>query len=220
MNLFLRILDCTSHLLRSGNKSLLVLRFTSALLHKIDDTSALVCLAHISLNNRKIASFSKHQGRTLFVTGANSSHKGTRKSQTTKAASTPVRYCSDRCRHNKPSQAPGSVDRRISDAFIALLDGRSPSPALSQDAIEAAGLSLPRGANGSQKKVKGETRITVSCDDVEAIVFGARHDPDKAFGRKKNRAPRGAPEPKEWKSVDMEDSGNDTHESVYAKLHL
>ena len=65
--------------------------------------------------------------------------------------------------------------------------------------------------------MKGETRITVSCDVVEAVVFGARHDPEKAFGRKKNRAPRGAPEPKEWKSVDMED-GNDVPESVYARV--
>lgn len=36
-------------------------------------------------------------------------------------------------------------------------------------------------------------------------MFGVRHDPEKAFGRKKNRAQRGAPEAKEWKSVDMED---------------
>ena len=51
---------------------------------------------------------------------------------------------------------------------------------------------------------------------MEAAVFGARHNPEKVFGRKKNRARRGAPEPKEWKSVDMEDS-NDARESVYTK---
>lgn len=62
-----------------------------------------------------------------------------------------------------------------------------------------------KAAKGNPKKVKGETRITVSCAEVEALVFGARHDPEKAFGRRKNRAPRGVPEPKEWKSVDMED---------------
>ena len=173
-------------------------------------------LFHSSKQSQHLFTVPNYQDRTLLTTGTDRSYKGTRKSQTTKAASTPIKYCSDRCRHNKPSQAPGSVDRRISDAFIAILDGRSPSPALSQDAIESAGPSPFKSAKGSQKKVKGETRITVSCDDVEAIVFGARHDPEKAFGRKKNRAPRGAAEPKEWKSVDMEDS-SDARESVYAK---
>lgn len=66
----------------------------------------------------------------------------------------------------------------------------------------------PRGAKGNQRKIKGETRITVSCAEIETLVFGARHDPEKAFGRKKNRAPRGVPEPKDWKSVDMEDKGD------------
>ena len=74
-----------------------------------------------------------------------------------------------------------------------------------------------KAAKGSSRKVKGETRITVSCAEIEALVFGARHDPEKAFGRKKNRAPRGVPEPKEWKSVDMEDK-DDASESMHPKL--
>lgn len=134
--------------------------------------------------------------------------KGTRKSQTAKAASTPVKYCSDRCRHNKPSQAPGSSDRRIQDTFIALLNGNDPPAVISQDTIASPEPPPPKPAKGNLKKVKGETRITVSCAEVEGLVFGPRHDPQKAFGRKKNRRPRGVPEPKEWKSVDMEDSDN------------
>lgn len=132
----------------------------------------------------------------------------TRKSQTTKAASTPVKYCSDRCRHNKPSQTPGSIDRRISDAFVALLDGKDPSPDFSQDAITSASPPPRKSGKANAKKIKGETRITVSCAEVEALVFGARHDPKKVFGRKKNRARRGVPDAKEWKSVDMEDKND------------
>lgn len=136
--------------------------------------------------------------------------KGTRKSQTTKAASTPVKYCSDRCRHNKPSQAPESVDCRISDTFIALLNDQKPYPDLSQDPVASAEMSPPKSVTGSSKKVKGETRVTISCAEVETIVFGARHSPEKAFGRKKNRARRGVPDAKEWKSVDMEDKDDHT----------
>lgn len=131
--------------------------------------------------------------------------KGTRKSQTTKAASTPVKYCSERCRHKKPSEALGSVDRRISDAFVTLLDGKTLSPDQSFDPTPAAGPPPSKVTKGNAKKNKGETRITVSCAEVETLVFGPRDDPEKAFGRKKNRARRGVPDGKEWKSVDMED---------------
>ena len=137
----------------------------------------------------------------------NSQHpsKGTRKSQTTKAAFTPVKYCSDRCRHNKPSHAPDSVDRRILDAFIALLNGNEPSSEVSHGPTASAERPLPKITKGNSKKTKGETRIIVSCAEVETFIFGITYDPEKAFGRKKNRARRGVPDAKEWKSVDMED---------------
>jgi hypothetical protein len=55
-----------------------------------------------------------------------------------------------------------------------------------------------------KKKVKGDPRIIVECADVERIVFPRETDPEKVFGRKKNRATRviGGKE-EEWKSVDM-----------------
>ena len=52
---------------------------------------------------------------------------------------------------------------------------------------------------------KGDRRILVSCDEIEEIVFGNRHDPNKVFGRKKDRASRVLGDQGEWKSVDMED---------------
>ncbi len=55
------------------------------------------------------------------------------------------------------------------------------------------------------KLVKGDRRIVVTCDEIEEIVFGNRHDPLKTFGRRKNRATRALGGNDEWKSVDMED---------------
>ena len=52
---------------------------------------------------------------------------------------------------------------------------------------------------------KGESRVIVSCETVEIAVFGPKTDGDKIFGRKKNRARRGVPDPAVWTSVDMED---------------
>lgn len=58
----------------------------------------------------------------------------------------------------------------------------------------------------NSKKTKGDKRILVPCDQIEEYVFGPRNDPDKDWGRKKNKARRGAPDEEEWKSVDMLDT--------------
>lgn len=57
-----------------------------------------------------------------------------------------------------------------------------------------------------EKRIKGDPRILVSCSTIEATVFGDPHDPDKNFGRKRNKARRGIADPEEWRSVDMEDA--------------
>lgn len=55
--------------------------------------------------------------------------------------------------------------------------------------------------------MKGDRRIIITCDEVEQIVFGSRHDPSKTFGRRKNRASRAlGDQDEEWKSVDMVDT--------------
>ena len=58
--------------------------------------------------------------------------------------------------------------------------------------------------------VKGDHRIIVTCDEIEEIVFGSRFDPEKVYGRRKNRASRAIKsKDDEWKSVDMEDTDED-----------
>lgn len=64
----------------------------------------------------------------------------------------------------------------------------------------------PKEKRQPKKKAKGDPRIIVECSEVEAAVFGHRANPDKVFGRRKNRAARGVQEkPEDWRSVDMVD---------------
>ena len=126
-----------------------------------------------------------------------------RKSQTSNAKKL-VKYCSERCRHTKP----GKIDHHIEDTFAALLSGHTP-PKLEDIHTDptptpVAGMEPLSHLPPQKKKTKGDPRITVSCSDVEVLVFGSRHDPEKVFGRKKNRARRGVADGEEWKSVDME----------------
>jgi hypothetical protein len=104
-----------------------------------------------------------------------------------KAQNNPVKYCSDRCRSRKP----GSLDRRIEKTIIALLDGDEDSGIEETSAVS--------------RRVKGDPRNVVTCDEIEEIIFGSRFDPEKVYGRRKNRKSRAIGLDKEWKSVDMED---------------
>lgn len=120
-----------------------------------------------------------------------------KRGQGSATTSSPVKYCSERCRRTKP----GPIDRQIEEAIVALLSG-DPGAYLEKHGLEN-GASLP--TNEKIKKSKGDARFIVWCSDVETLVFGSRFDPEKTAGRKKNRVPRGVPMVGEWKSVDMED---------------
>ncbi|KAK3317307.1 hypothetical protein B0T19DRAFT_289208 [Cercophora scortea] len=96
---------------------------------------------------------------------------------------TPVKYCSSRCRKQKP----GKIDSEIEAAFVKFLTGEESIP--EHDQSKTTG----------KKKAKGDARILVTCDVVEAHVFGDRRheEPEKRFGRKKNRASRVIAEPED-----------------------
>ncbi len=133
---------------------------------------------------------------------------GSRKTQTARSGKGTVKYCSERCRHQKP----GETDHVIEQTFVSLLNGEEPATLLSDSCSNGASTSKKDGPAASLKRVKGETRVTVLCSTVEELVFCSRYDPEKVFGRKKNRAKRGAPEADEWRSVDMEDNAAQTFE--------
>lgn len=79
-----------------------------------------------------------------------------------------------------------------------------------EEELPQANDSDTRAKGKGQKKKKGEARILVSCDAVEKHIFGDHSDPNKVYGRRKNRARRGAPDDEEWKSVDMLSDGEHT----------
>ncbi|KAJ4350517.1 uncharacterized protein N0V89_009138 [Didymosphaeria variabile] len=128
-----------------------------------------------------------------------------------KHAGQEVKYCSARCRNNKPRP----VDRRIEAVFAALLDGATPESLKDKESdlqgdggpVSGHGKEFHEKASGKKKKaVKGDPRIIVECATVEEIVFQREKDPTKVFGRRKNRAARGVLEKEdEWRSVDMVD---------------
>ncbi|XPS96321.1 hypothetical protein M3J09_005591 [Ascochyta lentis] len=146
------------------------------------------------------------------------------------SGATEVKYCSQRCRHQKP----GPIDRKIEATFAKLLEGATPEsikeelekgkddklkdaaqPAEKGDtADEEEGNKFGKKNNKSHKKKasktkntpKGDHRIIIDCTAVEELVFNREKDPEKVYGRRKNRRARFVVEkPEDWKSVDMVD---------------
>lgn len=125
---------------------------------------------------------------------------GSRRTQTSKTSQT-VKYCAERCRHNKP----GPTDHIIEETFVSLLNGQEPAFVASDQPSTPAPSWNKEKIGVLTKSVKGDPRLTVLCGIVEELVFGSRYNAERTFGRKKNRAKRGIPETGEWRSVDMED---------------
>lgn len=114
-----------------------------------------------------------------------------------KKTETEVKYCSERCRRNKPKPK----DREIEQKIVALLDSEEHS-------------GIEKTAAHS-RVIKGDKRLIITCDEIEEAVFGSRHDPTKVFGRRKNRATRAiGGKDGEWTSVDMEDESLDDPEEL------
>lgn len=89
------------------------------------------------------------------------------------------------------------MDWRIEQTIVSLLNAE-PESGLEKTAAKT-------------RVVKGDHRIVVTCDEIEDLVFGSRFDPEKVYGRRKNRASRViGKKDAEWKSVDMEDSEEDS----------
>ncbi|KAH9844603.1 hypothetical protein Tdes44962_MAKER07242 [Teratosphaeria destructans] len=157
---------------------------------------------------------------------------GERRAKNSRSAATQVKYCSDRCKKNKPSNAVGTLDRRIEDALITLLSGQSvQSPPTDGAVDEEDHESDTVQVKAKQQGRKGDPRVIVQLSELETAVFGDRSDPEKTYGRRKNRRARFIKETGGWQSVDMiehppaassssatvdndDDDGNDTAGSV------
>ncbi|KAI9051529.1 hypothetical protein LZ554_004575 [Drepanopeziza brunnea f. sp. 'monogermtubi'] len=152
---------------------------------------------------------------------------GDRKKEKGSAASTPPKYCAARCKNHKRN---GALDTYIESVFVSLLESRElpvPPASLGAEIVERiarsaaaaeAGAGAAGGKGGEKKggrkgRKKGENRILVQCEDVERLVFGKDEDPERVFGRGKNRKRRGVTEKGEWRSVDMVSSDDEVERS-------
>lgn len=106
----------------------------------------------------------------------NSRRTGAAAAAEDKGAATAVKYCSSRCRSHKP----GKLDREIEGVFAGLLDGIVGGEGDGKGAVGGVGGGGGRGAKGkakgkggskTKKKVKGDARLLVSCDEVERYMF-------------------------------------------------
>lgn len=89
-----------------------------------------------------------------------------------KTHSSVIKYCSERCRRNKP----GPLDRLVEDAFAALLNDKRETFVKNYGADVSYGKE-ERGRkeiekSSKQKKRTGDQRIIVWCSEVQALVFG------------------------------------------------
>jgi hypothetical protein len=128
-----------------------------------------------------------------------------------------VKYCSARCRNSKP----GPIDRKIEAAFAALLNGATPESLKDGSAAEEQAKLIAENKDGKDgkkhkkkgsKSMKGDHRPIIECQTVEDIVFQREKDPEKVYGRRKNRKARFVVEkPEDWRSVDMVDNPTPTN---------
>lgn len=93
---------------------------------------------------------------------------------------------------------------------MALLEGRTPPPPYKSSESPSSEtdtpLSTPLAVSATRKK--GESRVLLPLSILEEAVFGSRSDPERSFGRRRNRAFRGVREDGQWRSVDMEDDSD------------
>ncbi|KAF5002449.1 hypothetical protein FDECE_10635 [Fusarium decemcellulare] len=87
----------------------------------------------------------------------------TRRTAATAKTDTPVKYCSSRCR----TQKPGKLDRELERAFVHFLSGDKDGATEAKQATKSA-----PGKHKKAKHSKGDNRILVSCSTVEEHVFG------------------------------------------------
>ncbi|EHK50876.1 hypothetical protein TRIATDRAFT_54371 [Trichoderma atroviride IMI 206040] len=88
----------------------------------------------------------------------------TRRTTATAKNNTPVKYCSSRCR----TQKPGKLDRELEKAFVKLLGAEESSSTVAKRPTKGGA----SGKHNKGKNSKGDNRILVSCSTAKELVFG------------------------------------------------
>lgn len=105
-----------------------------------------------------------------------------------------IKYCTARCRaefHHKKREVK-EQEKKIEETYVKLLNGEKVEgmdQQVADDNQQADGGKMKGKNGGGAKPKKGEGRL-VTLEEVEAIVFGRENDPEKVYGRKKNRKSR------------------------------
>ncbi|KAF4961163.1 hypothetical protein FGADI_399 [Fusarium gaditjirri] len=85
----------------------------------------------------------------------------TRRTTATANTHTPTKYCSSRCR----TQKPGKLDRELEKAFVKLLTAE-------ESTVDELKKQAKGGKHKKGKNSKGDNRILVPCSAAEELVFG------------------------------------------------
>ncbi|KAG4292785.1 hypothetical protein FPRO06_12273 [Fusarium proliferatum] len=85
----------------------------------------------------------------------------TRRTTATANTNTPAKYCSSRCR----TQKPGKLDRELEKAFVKLLTAE-------ESTTDEVKKQAKGGKHKKGKNSKGDNRILVPCSAAEELVFG------------------------------------------------
>ncbi|PKS06770.1 hypothetical protein jhhlp_006844 [Lomentospora prolificans] len=119
-----------------------------------------------------------------------------RRTNAAASAKMEARYCSTRCRHQKP----GKLDREVENMFVRLLDGDERFSGLSSGAADGH-----KHAKKDKKgrKVKGDQRILVPCSVVEDLMFGKKSEDSHSD---EPRTPE--PETENYRDVAVEQLGH------------
>lgn len=125
---------------------------------------------------------------------------GQRKTEKAATAKTEAKYCSARCR----GQKPGKLDREIERAFTSILTGQEALPGGDAGNAVKAAASKKGG-----KKMKGDQRILVPCSAVEDMVFGKRDVSVDEDGPARSASPEPETEHEEHQSADWQMARND-----------
>ncbi|KAJ4400153.1 hypothetical protein N0V85_005839 [Neurospora sp. IMI 360204] len=100
-----------------------------------------------------------------------------------------AKFCTSRCRsesHHKKREVK-EQEKQMEETYIKLLNGEKVEGM--KQLTDGQAYGKKKGKDGGAKPKKGEGRV-VTLEEVEAIVFGRENDPEKVYGRKKNRKSR------------------------------
>lgn len=125
-----------------------------------------------------------------------------------------VKYCSSRCRTHKP----GKLDREIEGVFVGMLSGEGVGGGDAERGRGAGGMERrdggkkgKKGGGTGKKKIKGDARVLVSCEEVERVMFGRDEEGDSHSGSGSGDEEDGSEDGGNKAQLHDDDGNSDSH---------